>query len=215
MTTLALSLTIAPMVRPRESTAGVVGAAPVAADSPEALMAAFCDGDGRAFERLYQRLAPRVLGLLRMLSGDPRAAEDLLQNTFVKVLRARDTWVRGAAVEPWVLAIARNTFLDDVRSRKRRREQLSPEGEVPEPPPEPAAQDPFGRLDDKQVAALHQTLESLPPAQREALVLLKIEGLSVQDAAQVAGTTPGALKVRAHRAYEALRRALGLKGGAP
>lgn len=177
------------------------------ASSPESLLAAFCDGDARAFEALYRRLAPRVLGLLRVLCCDPRAAEDLAQLVFLKVLRARDTWKRGAAVEPWVLAIARNTFFDEQRARRRRREQLSEEGELPEPALEQAP--PYAEApEDARAARLRAALAALPEKQREAVVLLKFRGLSVQDAALVAGTTQGALKLRAHRGYEALRRDL-------
>jgi RNA polymerase sigma-70 factor (ECF subfamily) len=69
----------------------------------------------------------------------------------------------------------------------------------------------FDRLDPEVAATLQRELEALPPAQREAVVLLKMQDLSVNEAAAVAGVTPSALKVRAHRGYEALRRALGLK----
>lgn len=174
-------------------------------------MEALLDGDARAFEALYARLAPRVRGLLRALGTDPRTADDLTQTTFLKVHRARESYRRGAPVEPWVFAIARRSLIDAKRRTKRRPELLSADGTMPEPEQEPiGAGDGFDRLDDAQLKALQQGMEALPPTQREALVLLKVEGLSIAEAAAVAGTSTGALKVRAHRAYEALRKALGL-----
>ena len=174
-------------------------------------MKAFLGGDERAFEALYRTLAPRVKGFLRGLSGDERTAEDLTQTTFLKVHRARQTYQLGAPVEPWIFAIARRTWLDHRRSRRRRPEDLSADGAVPEPPSREEAPEGFDRLDPAVAEALLAGLEALPEAQREAVVLLKVEGLSVADAALIAGVTPGALKVRAHRGYEALRRAIGLR----
>jgi RNA polymerase sigma-70 factor (ECF subfamily) len=180
--------------------------------SPEALMEAFLDGDARAFDDLFRALSPRVVRLLRYLSGDPLLAEDLAQTTFLKVHRARESYQRGAPIEPWVFAIARRTFLDHRRKKKRTPETLSEDGALPEPPHEPPpAPEGFERLSDEQTRALTARLDMLPAAQREALVLLKVEGLSTAEAAAVTGTTQGAIKLRAHRAYESLRKALGLK----
>lgn len=182
-------------------------------DRLEPLMERVVEGDAVAFEALYGHLAPRVRSMLRALSGDPRLTEDLLQTTFLKLYRARDTWLRGAPVEPWVFAIARRTFLDHLRRRRRRPEQLTADGAVPDPPPPDDAPVGFARLDEATLRALEASLAALNPTHREALVLLKLEGLSVAEAAAVAGVTPGNLKVRAHRAYEALRKALGVGGG--
>lgn len=186
-------------------------------ESLEMLMEAFIDGDTRAFNRLYERLAPRVLSLLSALSGDRRLAEDLTQTTFLKIHRARDTYARGARVEPWVFAIARRTLLDERRRKKRKPEELSADGTMPEPRHDHAPES--SRLDPEQERKLNARLADLPDPQREALVLLKVQGLSIAEAARIAGTTPGAMKLRAHRAYEALREALGHKrvrtGGEP
>jgi RNA polymerase sigma-70 factor (ECF subfamily) len=177
-------------------------------------MEAFIDGDPRAFSQLYERLAPRVCSLLAALSGDRRLAEDLTQTTFMKIHRARDTYARGARVEPWVFAIARRTLLDERRRKKRRPEDLSSDGAMPEPRDDSSPED--SRLDPEQERALYARLAALPEPQREAIVLLKVQGLSINEAARLAGTSPGAMKLRAHRAYEALREALGRKpSGSP
>lgn len=176
-------------------------------------MEAFLDGDARAFDAMFRALSPKVMNLLRYMSGDARLAEDLTQVTFLKVFRARDTWRRGSAVEPWVFAIARRSFLDHRRAVKSNPVHTTADGDLPEAPPPPVEGDEgFDRLGDTQRDQLLRGLSRLPDNQREALLLLKVQGLSTAEAAAVAGTTQGALKVRAHRAYESLRRALGLKG---
>lgn len=176
--------------------------------SLETLMEAFVQGDQGAFVLLFQRLSPRVCGLLASLSGNRVLAEDLTQTTFLKIHRARDTFALGARVEPWVFAIARRTLIDERRRRQRRPEDLSNDGTVPEPTPMAEVPE-DSRLDDDQERALYERLQALPDNQREAIVLLKVQGLGMQEAARIAGTTPGAMKLRAHRAYEALRAAIG------
>jgi RNA polymerase sigma-70 factor, ECF subfamily len=172
-----------------------------AADGPlEERMERFLDGDTRAFEELFHMLAPRLERSLRFLSGDRHLAEDLTQTTFLKVLRARDTYQRGMAVEAWVWAIARHAFADACRQRRRRPEVLvaDPEHGAPAAEPERSA----------DAEHLAEALLELPAAQREALVLLKVQGLSAGEAAEAAGTTVGGIKMRAQRAYETLRRVL-------
>jgi RNA polymerase sigma-70 factor (ECF subfamily) len=176
-----------------------------------ALMGRYCDGDADAFRRLYARVAPRLLGYLVRMVRERATAEDLVQLTFLKVHRAREAYVRGADPVPWIFAIAHRTFLDDVRAKKRARVQVADDGAPPE-----AAADITGAPDGTNVddgakeltAATLAALQTLPPAQREAVALTKLGGKSIVEAAEIAGTTPGAMKVRVHRGYEALRKAL-------
>lgn len=184
-------------------------------------MARYCDGEEGAFDALYERAAPRLLGYLMRMCGDRAVAEDLLQQTFLKIHRARGAYVRGANPLPWMYAIARRCFLDEARRRSRSREQ-SEEGSAR------SASEPVATLlgqgvgeaadageapSPDLVEAALSALQELPPAQREAVVLTKLDGKSVQEAAAIAGTTPGALKVRAHRGYSALRKVLAHEGG--
>jgi DNA-directed RNA polymerase specialized sigma24 family protein len=76
------------------------------------------------------------------------------------------------------------------------------------------ADGPRAAPDPDLVNAALDALSRLPPAQREALILTKMSGKSIAEAAAITGVTPGAMKLRAHRAYVALRRALGAMGGA-
>jgi RNA polymerase sigma-70 factor (ECF subfamily) len=185
-------------------------------------MARYGAGDDAAFVEVYDELAPRLFGYLVRQTRDQARAEDLVQQTFLQMHRARGTFVPGAEVVPWAFAIARRLLIDGYR--RGRREVLAPEPAGGEGEragrDEPAAPD--APADDlvqaAQLAARIQAeLARLPETQRVAFELLKEEGLSLAEAAQVLGTTVSAVKLRAHRAYEALRLVLGdvVKGGEP
>ncbi|HEX4458282.1 MAG TPA: RNA polymerase sigma factor [Polyangia bacterium] len=177
------------------------------------LMARYCDGEAAAFDALYELVAPRLLGYLTSLIGERAAAEDLLQLTFMKLHEARALYVRDADPVPWLYTIAHRTFLDEARRRKRARVRLTDDGQQAEVEhadlsgaregTESPGADP--ELAQMTLAALAQ----LPSSQREALVLTKLHGRSHAEAAAIVGTTPSAIKLRAHRAYVALRRILG------
>lgn len=182
------------------------------------LMARYCDGDAAAFRELYALVAPRVHGYLVKMARQRALADDLLQQTFMKVHRARAAYVRGADPVPWIYSIAHRTFLDEARRVKRAIVRVGGEDELPE-----VRADLTGQTDDRRdeprvdpelLAATLDALAELPGPQREAVVLTKLDGKSVAEAAEIAGTTVGAMKVRAHRGYEALRKLLG-KSPAP
>src|SRR5881392_1376411 len=101
------------------------------ADSRE-LMRRYCDGDANAFRELYALVAPRLLGYLVKMTRDRALADDLLQQTFLKVHRARAAYVRGADPVPWIYAIAHRTFLDEVRKQKRAVVRVSDADSLPE-----------------------------------------------------------------------------------
>jgi RNA polymerase sigma-70 factor (ECF subfamily) len=180
---------------------------------PRALMERYCAGDAGAFRTLYQAIAPRLLGYLVRLARDRTLAEDLLQQTFWKVHRARAAYVRGADPLPWIYAIAHRTFLDEARRSVRAATVTDPDDlpEIPAAPSGEAAATAAERpeVDGERARAALAALAALPPPQREAVILTKLDGKSFREAAAIAGTTPGAMKVRAHRGYVALRRALG------
>ncbi len=165
----------------------------------EELMDAFREGDAQAFDALFSRYAPLVRSYLRrMAGGDSAHADDLLQATFLSVVRARGRFSRGARFKPWLYAIATNAARD--AHRRGKSEALTDDGTVPEQEAEPVALKDPGL--ERQV---QKALAQLPAAQREAIVLHRFEGLSFAEVAQVVGLTESAVKVRAHRGYEALR----------
>ena len=194
------------------SRAGVDSEATEAAE----IMARYCRGDAGAFHRLYALLAPRLLAYLLGLLRDKAAAEDILQVTFLKLHEARSTYVLGANPIPWMYTIAHRTFLDEVRKRKRNRVQLTKDGALQAEPaadltgvPVEAGQDEAARPDPAVAAGALAALNQLPQNQRQALLLTKVHGRSTTEAAMIEGTTPGAIKQRAHRAYVTLRGLLG------
>jgi RNA polymerase sigma-70 factor, ECF subfamily len=177
------------------------------------LMAQYCDGDAGAFRALYAAVAPRLHGYLLRMARERALADDLLQQTFLKVHRARAAYIRGADPLPWLYAIAHRTFLDEARRTKRAVVQVAAEEQLPEVPAgitgQTDGQRDEPRADPALARAALAALAELPAQQREAVVLTKLDGKSVAEAAEIAGTTPGAMKVRAHRGYVALRKALG------
>jgi len=174
----------------------------LAESTSEQLMERYVDGEAEAFEFLYRRVSPNLMGYLLRLTRNRERAEDLLQITFSKIHRARGSFLKGAPVLPWVLAIARRSFLDERRSAQVRTEDLSPDGSLPEQPHEERA------LPAELSDALEVALARLPETYREAIVLTKITGLSVAEAATVLGSTETAVKLRVHRGYNQLRKEL-------
>ncbi|HEX7453498.1 MAG TPA: RNA polymerase sigma factor [Polyangiaceae bacterium] len=174
----------------------------LAESTSEQLMERYVDGEAEAFEFLYRRVSPNLMGYLLRLTRNRERAEDLLQITFSKIHRARGSFLKGAPVLPWILAIARRSFLDERRSAQVRTEDLSPDGSLPEQPHEERA------LPAELSDALEVALARLPETYREAIVLTKITGLSVAEAATVLGSTETAVKLRVHRGYNQLRKEL-------
>jgi RNA polymerase sigma-70 factor (ECF subfamily) len=179
----------------------------------------YAQGEQSAFAILYSGLEQKLRAFLTRLTGAPVVADDLLQETFMRIHRARGSFDPNAAVVPWAYAIARNAWLDHVRAAKVRGDTSRAKSNDDAATPPEATTGPDA--DSEQVAIARQTaalvesvLARLAPAQREAFVLLRYEGMSVEDAAAVLGSTPTAVKLRAFRAYEALRAALGQVRGA-
>lgn len=187
------------------------------ADAKE-LMARYCDGDTSAFRELYALVSPRLHGYLLKMARQRALADDLLQLTFLKVHRARAAYIRDADPVPWIYSIAHRTFLDEARRQKRALVNVGDDDQLPE-----VSADLHGQTEDRRddpadpelVKIALDALATLSEQQRQAVVLTKLEGKTVAEAAEIAGTTVGAMKVRAHRGYEVLRNLLGRKPAEP
>jgi RNA polymerase sigma-70 factor (ECF subfamily) len=172
------------------------------------LMDGYAAGNTSAFRELYRELAPRLRMFLLRLSDKARLADDLVQETFLRIHRARGSFAKGAAVLPWCYAIARNTYIDHVR--KIRGIEPASIDDLAEPL-RPVADH---RLPDADLAAqetldiVRTTLAGLPVKHREAFILLRFEELTIAEAARVLDISEANVKVRAFRAYEAFRLAL-------
>jgi len=156
-------------------------------------------GDADACSRLLDDIGPAVTRFLRGRVAIDEI-EDVYQDIFMALFQARHTYEAGRPLEPWLFAIARNIAADHSRRRWARAswEELTPDL------PERAAGDTPAAAPD-----IEGLLNRLPPAQREAFAMLKLDGMTLEAAAGRAGVSVGALKVRAHRAYKALRKLIG------
>lgn len=154
-------------------------------------------GDGEAFRALLDDIGPAITNFLRRRIADSSEVEDVYQEALMALYEARHTYQPSRPLEPWLFAIARNVVADHARRHWARASWQ----ELVELPPEGATE---GRT--SAGPNLEEALGQLPQMQREAFVMLKLEGLSTLEAAERAGISVGALKVRAHRAYETLKK---------
>lgn len=162
-------------------------------------------GDGRVYEKLLLELLPYVRQQVAFRVREEAEREDVVQNVLVSLHRARHTYRPERPFVPWLRAVVRNASIDWLRARGRRlRHELSRDvGEMAE-----SSYEPLLPREERLSSELEGALASLPPNQREAVELLHVEELSVAEAAERVGVSPGALKVRAHRGYQALRALL-------
>lgn len=187
----------------------------------QALMERYIDGDQQAFVTLHDRLQPRIRARLGRMVRDEALVEDLVQQTFLRAHQARDRYEAGPgagdrAVEGWFLAIARNAALDSMRHqyrRDRRHATLEARGELEgmgvsaERPNSETLQIEHER-EEAQARLVRAAIDRLPPTQREVVKLHKLSGMPMAEISERLGVRPGALRVRAHRAYKALARLL-------
>jgi RNA polymerase sigma-70 factor (ECF subfamily) len=170
-------------------------------------MAAYARGDQRAFERLFARLAPSVHAFFLRSFRSPAVADDLLQTTFLKLHRARKEYRTDARVRPWVFTIAARVRLDELRRRYAApadsdEEALASLADEREPGGE-------RRLEQADVKArVKAAVDALPESQRVVVHLHRYEGMTFAEIAKALGSTEGAIKLRAFRAYERLRESL-------
>jgi RNA polymerase sigma-70 factor (ECF subfamily) len=173
------------------------------------MMAAAQAGDAGAYDALLRECLPLLRAICRVRLRDPADAEDAVQDALLTIHRVRDTYDPSRPFRPWLAAIAERRAVDRGRSRGRvasRQVEIDAAAEVAAP--EPGAD---ATLDSRRAAAsLRQAIENLPAAQRTALGLTEIEGLSLAEASQRSGMTVGAIKVATHRALQSLRRRFGV-----
>jgi RNA polymerase sigma-70 factor (ECF subfamily) len=176
----------------------------------EALMVAYVAGDRAAFEKLFALLAPRIHWFFKRTFGQEAVADDLMQVTFMKLHAARQQYRPNLALRPWVFTIAARVRLDELRRRRRI--------------PEDGDEDALVRAEEQSVSRgdevhgsppnvdhtsmVRSALESLPDSQKTVIYLHRYEGMTFLEIAQVLGSNDGAIRARAFRAYESLRRTL-------
>ncbi|MET0413716.1 MAG: RNA polymerase sigma factor [Polyangiaceae bacterium] len=181
-------------------------------------MQRYADGDDTAFAEVFAALTPRLRAFLWRLSGSPELADDLTQETLLRMHHARGSFAEGRRVAPWAYAIARNCWISHARSAQTRLAGASGELNELELAAGPDASGEETSIARQSARVVERALASMTEARREAFVLLRYEGMSVSAAAQIVGVSEGALKIRAFHAYEIIRGALddmGSSAGSP
>jgi|SRR5215467_4696005 len=165
-------------------------------------------GDTRAYAELLTTITPR---LRRMISNQRRFLqhadiEDLVQEVLLSLHAVRNTYDPERPFIPWLLVITRNRLADAARRYGRR---TATDEEMRQMAVTFSAETANIRAEELgDPDALRQAIEQLPPAQREAIEMLKLRELSLREASGASGTSIGALKVSVHRAMATLRRTL-------
>jgi RNA polymerase sigma-70 factor (ECF subfamily) len=167
-------------------------------------MRAAQSGDATAYRRLLDAIQPKVRSIVFSRIRGDASAEDVVQNALLSIHRGRATYRAERPFGPWMRAIVRNAVIDHYRDQKRRGDR-----ETPLPVEEWAVDTSEPHASSAPLPPeLRNALAKLPEKQREAVTLIQVEGLSVAEAALAAKVSPGAMKVRAHRGYRALRESL-------
>jgi len=183
----------------------------------EELLAEFQQGDAGAFERLLRRhRSPLYTFFVRML-GDRARAEDLAQDTFLRIVRGAAAWEHRARFQTWLYTIARNLCVDAVRrDRFRRVESLDAEDGEEGPPIDAVPSGSAGPDRQAESARLRPLLQrallALPADQREVFVLREQAGLPFKEIAELVGANENTIKSRMRYALVALRKALADQG---
>lgn len=171
-------------------------------------------GEDRALDALMERHARRVFNFLNRLLSNPADAEDLAQETFARLYRARARFNPCQRFSAWLYTIAANLARNHVRWRTRHPEvALEVDHDsataLSQPHRTSAARTPAEQLDDAERAAtVRAAVQRLPEVLREVIVLCEWEELSVPEAAAILGTTPKAVESKLYRARERLRESL-------
>jgi len=164
------------------------------------------EGDQAAFLELYDRYREPIFRFAYRLLGSVEVAEDVTHDCFLSLIRKPENYrPERASLKTYLYAAARNLALKHFRDQGRE----TGLDEVSEEPKESPRRGPLRRLLDEELATqVREAIFSLPPLQREALILFEYEGLSLNEVAEVAGTDTGAIKARLYRAREGMRRML-------
>jgi RNA polymerase sigma-70 factor (ECF subfamily) len=166
----------------------------------EHLMVLYQQADASGAAVLVDVLSPQLYRFFASQMGSTTDAEDMLQEVWLRIHRARHTYRPGEPLLPWVYAIAHRVRIDNYRKRRR----ISSRELGTDVLPEPQAKN-DQRTD---LPPFDELVAALPESQREVLVMLKVNGLSIEEVARATASTPGAVKQKAHRAYERLRNLL-------
>jgi len=163
-------------------------------------------GDSAAFLQVYERHRDAVFRFAYRLSGSVELAEDITHDSFVSLMRKPEGFIPGrASLRTYLFGATRNLWLKQLRKfgRESAIDDLAEDHFIA------VNREPLRRLMDNELSAkVQEAVLSLPPLQRETLVLFEYEGLALNEIASLVGSDVGAVKARLHRARERLRTAL-------
>ncbi len=190
-------------------------AARAESDPDVALMLRVQAGDQPAFQELFRKFSPRLLKYVRRLVGNDARAEEVTQDVFVQVFRFRHRYRPESRLATWLFTIATNLCLNDLRRPERQlRVDLWADHGARDRRDGPALTDPDAVPAEEAAAArelaraLEAAIAALPPKQRAAILLSRMDGLGHQDVAAALGCTEGAVKALVFRATQALKQRL-------
>jgi len=173
----------------------------------ETLMLAYCSGDTAAFESLYNKHKGSVYRYLKRQCGNEATAEELFQDVWINIIKARQRYKASAKFTTWLYHIAHNRLIDHYRKNSR-----LPDSYDEELADELEDDDQIDLVSEinrsRQAEKLLNCISQLPEAQRESFLLKEESGLSLIDIADVAGTSRETIKSRLRYALKALRHCL-------
>ena len=182
-------------------------------DADQRLMRSFAARDPDAADTLYRRFAGRIDGLGLVMLGSDAAAQDLVQDTFVKLWRSADRYDRSRGkLETWVLLMARSLAIDGIRRRVLEARTLEHVDRPAEADEEPGPDDQVIILD--LTARARRAMSTLPPEQRAALELAYLGGKTSAEISDLEGIPVGTAKTRIRAALLRLREAMAPEGRA-
>jgi RNA polymerase sigma-70 factor (ECF subfamily) len=184
-------------------------------DSDEALMLSYRDGDVRAFEVLVGRHRKPIYNFILRFVRDPAQAEDVLQETFLRLIKGAEAYERQAKFTTWLYTIARNLCVDAARRGKHRKAASldAPVGDGESAPLVELVADGQAGADREAIGRelqvrIQQAVEALPDEQREIFLLREVADLQFNEIAQIVGCPENTVKSRMRYALEKLREAL-------
>ena len=169
------------------------------------LMAHAQDGDRLAYQRLLREITPYLRSLASRRHRDLSDIEDAVQDILLTIHTIRHTFDPTRPFGPWLVTIANRRLIDRLRRQGRRQGRETPLMPEHETFSEPQAN--FDEEPDKH--ELEKAIDELPPMQRKAVHLLKLNEMSLKEASTASGMSVAALKVNMHRAVKSLRKILG------
>lgn len=169
-------------------------------------MLRFKAGDEQAFDEIVRKHQKNVLNLVYRYLSDATQAEDVAQEAFIRVYRARANYEPSAKFSTWLYRITVNLCLNEIRSRKSAGPRVAPVNDLLE---EPAGEHPDSQLDQRELQqAVKDAIDALPENQRMAVLLARYEDMSYDEIAEAMNLSLEAVKSALHRAKENLKQKL-------